>query len=364
LNLEMRSERSNGGDAGEFRTGTRVVSRFAVGMLAALSFAGSRSVRAQSSPGDRAIAEQLYEQGRTQMAAKQFEKACDSFAESLRIDAATGTLLNLASCHQARGMLASAWAEFRDAVASARRDGRLDRVRFAQERLAAIEPRLAHLIVAVAPGVDGLIVTLDGASLGAAAWGIPIPIDAGPHQLAAKTPAGRHWTASVVIVDGESRTVAVPRPGQAMISGTTATSTAHEDMGSLLAPPGRGSLSARDTERGHRRPTAGWILAGVGASALAIGAVSGLRAFSLWSDRNRECPAERCNDQGLRDGESAATAANVANWTIGAGVVALSVSALVLLWPRSARAPRSSLARALATARVDGAGRLLLGGRF
>src|SRR4051812_45864063 len=80
--------------------------------------------------GERAIAESLYDRGRRQMNDGQVTTACETFAESQRLDPGTGTLLNLASCHEAAGKLASAWVEFREAIATLRHEKRTDRLRY------------------------------------------------------------------------------------------------------------------------------------------------------------------------------------------------------------------------------------------
>src|SRR5258708_3181546 len=101
---------------------------------------GPRVARGQEPASEGALAEMLYRQGRALIGEGKVSEACPKFAESYRLDAATGTLLNLALCHEIEGKLATAWLEFSRAVALARRDRRHDRVRFAQERLAVIEP--------------------------------------------------------------------------------------------------------------------------------------------------------------------------------------------------------------------------------
>ncbi len=142
----------------------------------------------------------------------QVAAACDSFAESQRLDPATGTLLNLAACHEAQGKLASAWVELREALAAARREKRPDRVRYAQDHLTALEPRLAYLTIAVSESAQGQapVITVDGRVLGPAVWGIAIPVDAGWHEAVATFGSDKPWRATVNLRDGQRRKLEVP----------------------------------------------------------------------------------------------------------------------------------------------------------
>src|SRR5260370_18935894 len=168
---------------------------------------------AQSAGAEVALAEALYQRGRQLMAEGKYSEACPKFAESSRLDAATGTLLNLASCHEGEGKLATAWLEFTEAAAAATRDQRDDRVKFAEERLSAIEPKLSRLAVTVAPMGDiaDLKLQLDGVVVLAAARGVPAPVDPGDHEVEAHAPGRKPWTQTIHIGEqAQSITVTVP----------------------------------------------------------------------------------------------------------------------------------------------------------
>jgi hypothetical protein len=170
-------------------------------------------VRGQESTAEGALAEMLYRQGRALVAEGKVAEACAKFAESYRLDPATGTLLNLASCHESEQKHASAWLEFSRAVALARRDRRFDRVRFAEERLAALEPQLSYVIVAVPAGseVPGLDVRVDGVPVRSAARGVSMPVDLGDHTVEATAPGRLPWSRRVVLSQVAARVdVVVP----------------------------------------------------------------------------------------------------------------------------------------------------------
>jgi hypothetical protein len=186
--------------------------RLTLTLVAAFMLAFASQARAQSG-NDALLAEELYREARELMDQKRYEEACKKFAESNRLDPATGTLLNLASCHEALGRTATAWAEFGEALLAARRDQRPDRVQFAEERIRALEPKLSRLSVVVPTEVrvDGLEVRIDGKVIGAAAWGVSAPTDPGLHRIEASAPGRKSWSAEVSVgAEADKKSISVP----------------------------------------------------------------------------------------------------------------------------------------------------------
>jgi hypothetical protein len=171
------------------------------------------TARAQSET-EVALADALYRQARDLMAAGNYDEACPKLAESHRLDRATGTLLNLAACHERQGKLASAWLEFSDALPAARRDGRPDRAQFAEDHLTDLEPKLSHLTLSVPTDADdpNLELALDGILIGRAARGVPAPVDPGHHVVVAKAPGKQTWSQSIEIgLIADQETVTIPK---------------------------------------------------------------------------------------------------------------------------------------------------------
>lgn len=168
--------------------------------------------RADPTPAESALATALFQEGRALLLAGKIDEACAKLAESQRLHAGAGTLLNLATCHEKQGRLATAWSEFSESVGFALRDHRDDRERTARARMAAIEPKLPHVVVLVPDDarVEGLTITLDGVTLAPAAWGGKLPVDPGEHALAASAPGHVGWSTKVTAKEGEVSAAAVP----------------------------------------------------------------------------------------------------------------------------------------------------------
>src|SRR6185436_8712873 len=146
--------------------------------LALLAFPAA--ARAQSR--DAATAEALFRQGRQAMENKNYTEACGKFSESQKLDPAAGTLMNLATCEEKVGKLASAWQHWKEALdALPPKD---DRVAFARSRVQELEKKLPRLQVTLSSGRDkGARIFRDEIEIGPAGEGGPLPIDPGPHVI-------------------------------------------------------------------------------------------------------------------------------------------------------------------------------------
>src|SRR5262249_54881383 len=132
-----------------------------------------------------AEAERLFREGRALLQAGKVAEACDKLTQSLNLDGATGTLLNLAFCNQRSGKLATALRQFQEGAARWR-GARPDRVRIGEERGAQLSERLSHLRIDVPSEArtEDLVVTLDGAPVDPSRFGTNLPVDGGDHTIA------------------------------------------------------------------------------------------------------------------------------------------------------------------------------------
>ncbi len=301
---------------------------------ALLTLAGSPA-RAQTS--DPARAEHLFQEGRSALEAGRYAEACPKLAESQQLDAGTGTLLALALCHDGEGKTASAWRELHEVVEESQRAGRVDRVQLARARIAALEPRLSKLAVAVGALAPGLEVRRDGEPLPPAQWGQVAPVDPGEHVVRAEAPGRKPWRTTVTVGrGGDTIVVTVP---------------ALEDTGAQVsAAPG-----ATGPPRGPDR-TRGWLVGGAGVVALGVGTVFGFAALSEHGSASSQCPSSTCTDAaGVSLENRARTNAWIADAGIGLGLVGVVVGAWLVLRPEAARAPAATASFAPAVSR-DAAG--------
>ena len=275
---------------------------------------------AEPSATERAMARELFEEGRKLMVGKDYPKACAKLAESQRLDPAPGTLLNLAVCHEAEGKTATAWAEFNDALSLAKRDARKDRIDLATQHLADLEPRLSRLTIEVpaASRVSGLEIKLDGSRVGRPAWGSGVPVDPGPHLVTASAPGWKDWQAEVTLGDNADRkAVTVPGLQRAPVKSG--------------GDPVKQKPPARDAGTGSGQRTTGYVVGAVGLVALGVGGYFGYRAYTRWDDRNAHCSDAGCDPTGVDAGDDATQAATIANIGVGVGAAALATGVILVL---------------------------------
>ena len=311
---------------------------------------------AVADPSNRnpAAAQALYDEARRLSQGGKYADACPKFKESYQLDPGGGTLLNLADCYEKQGKTALAWTTFKDALVVAQRDGRNDRVEFATQHIASLEKRLARLTVQVsgAARVPGLSISLDGAPLGDAAWGLAMPVDPGGHVVRAEAPGKVPFEASIDVAATASRVgVDVPALADAPVE-------------SAPVPESSAPVPVEGEARGsNARATVGWIVGGVGVASVGVASYFGLHAFSRWSDRNGDC-AGGCTADAKTAGSDANQAATISDIAFGVGLAGVAVGTyLVLSGHRSAPAASQRAARfRVAPRAVARGGALVIGG--
>ncbi|WP_394830126.1 hypothetical protein LVJ94_26825 [Pendulispora rubella] len=306
------------------------------------------TTRHSSAQGSPAVAEALYREGKRLLELNRIPEACIKFAESQRTDPATGTLLNLANCHQLEGKTASAWAEFTQAAEQAEHKGQTERAKFAQQQATELQKKLRSLVFDVKQPSSGMVVKLDDQVLGNAALGTPLPVDPGEHRVAVSAPNKKTWE-YVVKVPASPGTSRVEVPELQSVA-------ADAPPVALNKVDGTGTPGDTGTDGGRRN--LGLIVGGAGVLALGTGIFFGVRSVLLDhqadeeeanAKRFEEGPTgnpnvQRQRDASIRDRDDASTNRIVAFIAGGAGLAAVGVGIYFLATTKSsnASAPHAS----------------------
>jgi hypothetical protein len=239
----------------------------------------------------------LFREGRSLVDLGNYAGACPKFAESLRLDYAPGTLLNLADCEEHTGRIATAWAYFNDL--STELPPTDERQPMAVQRANALEPRLPHLTVRSRAGLPvGVKVTRDDVELGRASLDQALPVDPGVHTVVVSEGGRERSRVTIEVREGQSRVMAV------------------DDEASSTGNPSR---------------TAGWITGGLAVTAFATGAYFGVSALSDNGAANAHCASGVCtNGASARDYDDARSQARIADVALGIGLVATVVTGILV----------------------------------
>lgn len=311
--------------------------RLVLGVVAALALAASPVAAAEPPASPPSTKEQvltLYNQGKELLDAGKTAEACQAFESAKRLDfTAINLILRLGDCYERLGRTASAYSQYQQAasIAAAARDARQST---AEERVAAVEPLLARLAVAVTPGSTGAVGSVGAPGVvvvvrrngeivvGEKLDGKPALVDPGHYTFEAAATGKKTWTATREIVPGASVIVDVPALAAIVVAAPRAP---------IPSPEGTAST----------RRTVGLALGGVGLVGLGVGAAFGVKALSnlAASKADNHCDASSvCDDVGFQLRQDARDAATVSTVTLALGATAVVVGAV--LWLTAPAGPK------------------------
>lgn len=315
------------------------LSRLLVALLCVLC---ASPLAAAPTAEERVIAEALFDEARSLMKEEKWDAACPKLEESYRLDPLAGVLLNMAVCHEKQGRTATAWGEFKEALALAKIDRREDRERLAEEHIESLEPQLARVRIVVPDDarVDGLVVFRDDVELPEAAWDTPVPVDPGDHVIRAAAPGHlpREQTVTAVaatVIDVELSPLArEPLPEPVVV--VPAPAPAPPPAPRPLPPP---SVRYEPTPW----PAVGWLLIGVGTASGIAAAGLGIHALVTEADAAERCSDNTCPDRDSlnlsNEAQRSAIAADVA-LAVAGGLAVAGVLVLVVAPAEVAVSPR------------------------
>jgi hypothetical protein len=283
-------------------------------LVTSVGVLGPRPAQAQADQRVLA-AEALFQDGQALLDAGKVHDACAKFAESQRLDAAVGTLLNLGICHEREGKTASAWTELSDAAAQAARAGQADREKFARTHIADLEKKLSRVELHFDDGSNVTDIKVDTVAIDRAAWSVALPMDPGTHALVFSAPGKRTLTQSITVPVGPAT--------QSFHVGVLP----DEPLSATTPPAGE----KPGGHKGRSYSTLGWVLGGVGVVGVGVGATFGLLAMSKKSEVDKDCAGFPCNQAGLDANDAAHTDATISTVGFALGVLALGVGAYFVL---------------------------------
>jgi hypothetical protein len=291
----------------------------AIGVLVAALAASSAALA--GTPEDRAAARQHLTQAQDLKKQGQHAEALTHFEESQRLDPKLSTALDLADCAELAGKLVEAQAYWAAARDQAKHDEKPQSRARAEQRLAAVEKRVAHLSLQLAADAPaGTQVLRDDVPLEPGALASSQALNPGDHVVVVKATGHHDAKYAVKLAEGDNQTLAIAA-GPAMAA---AAPPPPPPPIKVVAPP---PPQPQDSSGSGQR-TVGLIAGGVGVVGIGVG-------IPLWyvgyRDGNSYGPTA---DQQLLSGQIL---------VIGGGVLLVTGAVLFLTAPSGSAAQSARL---------------------
>lgn len=267
---------------------------------------------------DSSTAELLFQKGRAAMVAQDFPAACQHFSESLELDPAVGTLMNLAACEQRLGRYATSYGYWQDALTQLEDDD--PRRGFAAEQAAEADEQAAQLTIQVGPNTPKPVTILwDGVELKKSDIGKELRADPGAHLIVVQSKTHEEKRYHFPLDPAQSTSMIV----------------------TVGAPLPRAGTAASKSEFRVQR-IAGYSSLGLGAVGIVGLIVTGVLLPEAKDELDELCPQKTCTtSEGLDKRDSAKTllALNTASWVVAGVAVAAGTTLLLTLPLTKERSP-------------------------
>jgi hypothetical protein len=291
-------------------------------LSATLAGSGLHVARADDTDAHRlGRAEELFIAGKKRLAMNDYAAACSLLAQSYLFDAATGSLLALALCHDRQGKLASSLREYEEVVARSRKEGRKDREQAALDQIASLMPRLSTLTLRLEEPKPKLklIIKINGDLIAPDQVGRALPIDGGFVLVEAEAEGKTSWRTGVTLAESnQALTVTIP------LLGPSATSTPPAAKPAAADPAFGPAQTARPHEpRFSTVQRTGIAFMSVGAAAAGVDVGFTIQAVRKNKSSDSGCYDDVCTKSARNDRLDARTAGNIATAaTVAAGAFA------------------------------------------
>ena len=273
---------------------------------------------------------------------KRCGKALPKFRRLVKGTASPNAQIYVARCLRELGKLAEAYQSYSDTIhaadAKASEEERYAATRSAAaaER-AALESKVARLVIASAETSEGLVVKVDGKELEPSLVGEVLAHMPGKARIQATAPGRGSFDKTVELKAGARKTITIVLP-----TGQGAAAPADPDAPTPGQPTGDSGVVTADAAGGSN--TFAFIALGVGAAGLATFGVAGLMANQKFDELDKDCNGGPCPEDRRSDVESGQRLDTIANIGLIVGGVGVATGVgLLLFGGKSKQTARSTL---------------------
>ena len=266
-----------------------------------------------------ADAERLFREAQKLLEERRYVEACPKFQLAYEKDGKLGTLINLAFCHKEQGANWYAWLEFREAELKATELGRKDRVQFAREQRVALEKGLPKVVLDNPKKLEITELRIEDRK-------IPDPekftAEEGQRKFVFKAKGKKSATLLVTIVPGaRPQHIVVPpmEDGSDEPPPPPPTAVVDPKTDPVKAPPPPPPV---DEGIGSTQRTFAFVSFGVGAAAVAAGAVTGILVLTgPCKGSDSETTNMKCTNSEKQSARTLGTVSDISFIVAGAGAV-------------------------------------------